>query len=84
MSYTKLAVRGAATVFIISIIAAFLGYLVRLILAKNLTVEQFGLFYAVFAFIALLSLIKCQLFGGFSISFGKVNFGSASFRFFII
>ena len=58
MSYTKLAVRGAATVFIISIIAAFLGYLVRLILAKNLTVEQFGLFYAVFAFIALLSLIK--------------------------
>ena len=58
MSYTKLAVKGAATVFIISIIAAFLGYLVRFILARNLTVEEFGLFYAVFAFLALLSLVK--------------------------
>ena len=58
MSYTKLAVRGAATVFIISIIAAFLGYLVRLVLAKNLAVEEFGLFYSVFAFLSMLSIFK--------------------------
>ena len=58
MSYTKLAVRGAATVFIMSIIAAFLGYLVRLVLAKNLSVEEFGLFYSVFAFLSMLSIFK--------------------------
>jgi len=58
MSYTKIAVRGAATVFIISIIAAFLGYLARFIMARNLTVEQFGLFYAIFGFLALISIFK--------------------------
>jgi len=58
MSYTKLAVKGAATVFIMSIIAAFLGYLVRLVLAKNLAVEEFGLFYSVFAFLSMLSIFK--------------------------
>jgi len=58
MSYTKLAVKGAAIVFVISIVAAFLGYLVRLALAKNLTVEEFGLFYSVFAFLSMLSIFK--------------------------
>ena len=57
-NYTKLAVKGVITVFIISIISAFLGYLVRLTLARNLTVEDFGLFYAVFAFLGLLGLFK--------------------------
>lgn len=58
MSYTKLAVRGAAIVFVISILSAFLGYIVRLILARNLSLEEFGLFYAVFSFLALISLFK--------------------------
>lgn len=57
-NYTKIAVRGAVTVFIISIISAFLGYLVRLTLARNLSVGEFGLFYAVFAFLGLLGLFK--------------------------
>ena len=57
-SYTKYAVRSVGTVFFISIIAAFLGYVVRLILAKKLTIEEFGLFYAVFAFLSLLGMFK--------------------------
>jgi O-antigen/teichoic acid export membrane protein len=57
-NYTKIAVTGAATVFVVSIMAAFLGYLVRFILARGLSVEEFGLFYAVFSFLALLSLLK--------------------------
>jgi len=57
-NYTKLAVRGAATVFIISILAAFLGYVVRFLLARNLTVEEFGLFYAAFAFLGLFGIFK--------------------------
>lgn len=58
MSYTKFAFRGVFTVLSISILAAFLGYLVRVILAKNLSVEEFGLFYAVFAFLGLIGLFK--------------------------
>jgi len=58
MSYTKLAVKGTAIVFVISILAAFLGYLVRFALARNLTVEQFGLFYSVFAFLSLVGIFK--------------------------
>ena len=50
-SYTKFAVRGAATILVISLIAAILGYVVRVLLARNLEVEEFGLFYAVFAFV---------------------------------
>lgn len=57
-NYTKFAVRGAATVFVVSLVAAFLGYLVRFILAKNLSLEDFGLFYAVYAFLGLLGVFK--------------------------
>src|SRR3989338_66067 len=58
MTYTKLAVKGAATILVISLIAAFLGYIVRVILARNLTVEDFGLFYAIFGFLSLIGLFK--------------------------
>ena len=57
-NYTKFAVRGAATILIISLIAALLGYVVRVILARNLTVEEFGLFYAVFAFVGIFGIFK--------------------------
>ncbi|MBW2975900.1 flippase [Candidatus Woesearchaeota archaeon] len=57
-SYTKFAVKGAATVFVVSILAAFAGYLVRLVLARNLRVEDFGLFYAVFAFLGFFGMFK--------------------------
>ena len=57
-SYTKFAVKGAATIFLISIVAAFLGYIARVILAKNLSMEEFGLFYAVFAFLGLIGIFK--------------------------
>ena len=57
-SYTKSAVKGATVVLIISLVAAFLGYIVRFMLARNLTVEEFGLFYAVFAFLGLIGIFK--------------------------
>lgn len=58
MNYTKFAVKGAVIVFVVSLLAAFLGYLVRLVLARNLTVEDFGLFYSVFAFLSLVTIFK--------------------------
>ncbi|MBI2653364.1 flippase [Candidatus Woesearchaeota archaeon] len=57
-NYTKFAVRSLATIFVVTGFAAFLGYIVRLVLARNLSVEEFGLFYAVFAFLASLNLFK--------------------------
>ena len=53
-NYTKLAIRGTVIVLVISLFAGFLGYLVRLVLARNLSVEDFGLFNAVFAFLGLI------------------------------
>jgi O-antigen/teichoic acid export membrane protein len=41
-----------------SLIAAFAGYLLRMILARNLTPIEFGLFYAVFSFVSIFSLFK--------------------------
>jgi stage V sporulation protein B len=58
VNYTKIAVKGAITVFILSIVSAFLGYLVRVTLARNISVEEFGLFYSVFSFLALLNIFK--------------------------
>jgi len=58
MSYLKKAVFGAITVFSFSVLAAFFGYLFRLVLARNLTVEEYGLFYSVFALISLLWIFK--------------------------
>lgn len=58
INYTKHAVKGLATIFAFSLISGFLGYIVRLVMARNLAVEEFGLFYAVFAFLASLSLFK--------------------------
>lgn len=56
MSYTKRALKRFIIVFVINIIAAFLGYLVRIVLARNLTVEEYGLFFAIFALINLLGV----------------------------
>jgi len=48
MNYTRKAVRGAGFVFVVSLLAAFLAYLFRLLLARNLTQTEYGLFYAVY------------------------------------
>jgi len=53
-SYTRFAVRGTIKILIISLIAALLGYVVRVVLARNLGVEDFGLFNSVFAFLGLI------------------------------
>tara|TARA_Y100000310_G_scaffold94862_1_gene92635 strand:- start:1251 stop:2741 length:1491 start_codon:yes stop_codon:yes gene_type:complete len=57
-NYTKHAIKGVSIIFIISIISAFFGYLIRFLLARNLTLEQFGLFYSIFSFLSLITLFK--------------------------
>src|SRR3989338_10278453 len=57
-NYTKKALKNAVIVFVISIVAAFIGYFVRIFFARNLTVEEFGLFYATIAFLGFFSFFK--------------------------
>ena len=52
-NYTKKALVNVGKVFAISIVAAFFGYLVRIFFARNLTVEEFGLFYAIISFLSI-------------------------------
>ena len=54
MSYTKRAARAFIIVFVINIIAAFLGYLIRIVLARNLSVAEYGLFFSVLTLINFL------------------------------
>ena len=57
-NYTKKLVHGTLIVLIITLLGAFLGYIIRIVLARNLSVEGFGLFYAVFTFILFFTLIR--------------------------
>lgn len=57
-NYTKFAIKGTIIVLVTSLLAAFLGYLVRLVMARNLSVEDFGLFNSVFAFLGTLGIFK--------------------------
>jgi len=51
VNYLKKVIFGSAFYFTGLLIANFLGYLVRIILARNLSPEFFGLFYSVLTFV---------------------------------
>ncbi len=57
-SYARKALHGAATVFVLSLFSALAAYLFRMLLARRLSIEDYGLFFALFAFINLLVLFK--------------------------
>lgn len=56
--YTKKAVRSSVTLFVMSVLAAFLGYLLRLLLARNLTPAEYGLFYSIFALFSFIGIFR--------------------------
>ena len=58
MSYTRKAVFGVGIIILLHLVAALFGYGFRFVLARNLTVEEYGLFYSVLAFFLLFSTIK--------------------------
>lgn len=55
-SYSKRLIEGTFFVTISSIIIAILGYLLRLVLARNLSVEEYGLVYAIISLVTLFSI----------------------------
>ena len=46
-NYVEKIAKGSITIFLLSIIASIVGYLLRLFLARNLSVSDFGLFFSV-------------------------------------
>jgi len=56
--YAKKLVRGSALVFFFTVAAALVAFLLRMYLARELTVEDYGLFYAIFAFVSFFGLFR--------------------------
>lgn len=56
-NYTKKAVRGAGIVFIMMVASYFLGYLFRLLLARELGAASYGLVYAIIALFGFFGIL---------------------------
>jgi O-antigen/teichoic acid export membrane protein len=61
--YARRLVKGSAIVFIALIGSQFVAFLLRMFLARSLTVEEYGLFYAVFFFISFFEIFRDLGFG---------------------
>ncbi len=58
MEKIKNAVSNSYFVLSLSIVGIFIGYILRIFLSRTLSLEDFGLFYAVSAFIGLFTLVR--------------------------
>ncbi len=58
MHYTNKVFKGFAIVFTTSIIASFIGYLIRVVMTRNLSVADYGLFFAIFTFFNFFAIFK--------------------------
>ena len=58
MNYTKQVLRGSIYYFIGAVVAAFVAYLTKLVLVRNLSVEDYGLFFAVLTFVLIFSVFR--------------------------
>ncbi|TDA31558.1 MAG: hypothetical protein DSO04_03835, partial [Hadesarchaea archaeon] len=56
--YAKRLVRGSAVVFTCGVVAAFVAFLLRMFLARELPVEEYGLFYALLTFVSFFTLFR--------------------------
>ena len=58
MEKIRSAVSNSYFVLALALVGIFIGYLLRIFLSRTLTLEEFGLFYAVSAFIGLFTLVR--------------------------
>jgi len=58
MSYFKRAVRGTAWVMLFHVAASFVSYINRIVLARNMTPSEYGVFYAVFTFVTFFLFVR--------------------------
>ncbi len=58
VNYSSKLLKGASIIFIASLFSSLLGYFIRIVLARKLTTEEFGLFFAVYNVILLVGWLK--------------------------
>lgn len=58
INYSSKLLKGASIIFIASLFSSLMGYFIRIILARKLTTEEFGLFFAVYNVILLIGWLK--------------------------
>ena len=58
MSYKSRVFFGSAYYFLGGVVAALLAYVIKLILVRNLSVEDYGLFFSVFTFVMLFGALR--------------------------
>ena len=58
VAYGKRLVKGSTIVFTAFVLSGFIGLLLRMFLARSLTVAEYGLFYAVFVLISFFELFR--------------------------
>jgi O-antigen/teichoic acid export membrane protein len=58
MTHINKIIKNTTTVFLFGIITFVLGYLLRLLIARNMSLSEFGLFYSVFAFVCIFNLFR--------------------------
>ncbi len=57
-SYTERIAKGGFVIFTLAMLTSIIGYLLRLYLARSLTIHEYGLFYAIMAFLSLIWVFK--------------------------
>ena len=57
-SYARRFIKGSTIIFTAFIASEIIGVFLRMILARSLTVEEYGLFYAIYAFISMFALFR--------------------------
>lgn len=58
MDYKGRLLKGSVYITVSSIIAGFLSYLIRVFLARNLSLEDYGLYFSIFSLISLFLLFR--------------------------
>ncbi len=57
-NYAKRFAQGSIIVFVVMLASLVIGYVLRLFLLRNLSLQDFGLFYSILAFLGLFNLFK--------------------------
>lgn len=58
VNYTRKAIGGAVTSYIFLCLTTIAAFLIRIVLARKLSIEEFGLFYAVLAFLLMFRFLR--------------------------
>ncbi|MBI4154249.1 flippase [Candidatus Woesearchaeota archaeon] len=63
MSYAERIIKGSSIIFLMYLAGGIISYILRLFIARNLSVEEFGLLYAILSFVGFLTLFRDLGFG---------------------